>query len=115
MSRVPRFVVRIRIVFLKSTIRPCVSVSRPSSSTCSSVLNTSACAFSISSKSTTEYGFRRPPPGSAPPPPRGQRAALLVPDVSGRRADQPAHRVPLLVLAHVDADHVLVGVEQSGG
>jgi len=34
---------------------------------CSSVLNTSACAFSISSKSTTEYGLRRTASVSWPP------------------------------------------------
>ncbi len=48
------FEVMISTVFLKSTVRPWPSVSRPSSITCSSVLNTSVCAFSISSSSTTE-------------------------------------------------------------
>ena len=48
------FEVMITTVLRKSTVRPCASVSRPSSSTCSSVLNTSAWAFSISSSSTTE-------------------------------------------------------------
>ena len=37
----------------KSTVRPCPSVRRPSSSTCSSTLNTSACAFSTSSNRIT--------------------------------------------------------------
>ncbi|SED01210.1 hypothetical protein SAMN04490356_6490 [Streptomyces melanosporofaciens] len=46
-------------VLRKSTSRPWASVIRPSSRTCSRVLKTSACAFSISSKSTTEYGLRR--------------------------------------------------------
>ena len=46
--------VMMMMVFLKLTVRPLLSVSRPSSSTCSKVLNTSGCAFSISSKSTTE-------------------------------------------------------------
>jgi hypothetical protein len=41
-------------VLRKSTVRPCPSVSRPSSSTCSSRLNTSGWAFSISSNSTIE-------------------------------------------------------------
>ena len=54
-------------VLRKSTVRPWASVSRPSSSTCSSVLNTSACAFSISSNSTTEYGLRRTASVSWPP------------------------------------------------
>ena len=40
---------------------------RPSSSTCSNTLKTSGCAFSISSKSTTEYGFLRTASVSCPP------------------------------------------------
>ena len=52
-SWAPRLVVMMTIVFLKLATRPLLSVSRPSSSTCSSVLNTSGCAFSISSSSTT--------------------------------------------------------------
>ncbi len=44
----------IRMVFLKSTVRPLPSVMRPSSSTWSRTLNTSGWAFSISSKSITE-------------------------------------------------------------
>ena len=59
MKLVPRLEVMIRIVFLKSTTWPTESVRRPSSSTWSSMLNTSGWAFSISSKSTTEYGRRR--------------------------------------------------------
>ena len=43
-----------RTVFLKSTLRRELSVSTPSSSTCSRMLKTSGCAFSISSSSTTE-------------------------------------------------------------
>ena len=46
-------------VFLKSTVRPCASVSRPSSRICNSALKTSGWAFSISSNSTTENGLRR--------------------------------------------------------
>ena len=63
----PRLEVRMMIVFLKSTVRPWESVMRPSSSTCSRMLNTSGCAFSISSKSTTEYGFLRTASVSWPP------------------------------------------------
>ncbi len=44
----------------------------------------------------------------------GQLPAFLVADVPGRGADEPADRVPLLVLAHVDADDVVLGVEQRG-
>src|SRR5690348_10877851 len=40
---------------------------------------------------------------------------LLVPDVAGRRADQPRHGVALLVLAHVDPDHRPLVVEQELG
>ena len=57
----------IRIVFLKSTVLPWESVIRPSSSTCKSTLNTSGCAFSTSSKRTTEYGFLRTASVSCPP------------------------------------------------
>ena len=59
--------VRMIMVFLKSTVRPCESVIRPSSSTCSRTLNTSGCAFSISSNRTTEYGFLRTASVSWPP------------------------------------------------
>src|SRR6202011_888203 len=39
-------------------------------------------------------------------------ATLLIADIAGRGTDQAADGVPLLVLTHVDPDHVLVGVEQ---
>ena len=55
------------IVLVKSTVWPWLSVSRPSSSTCSRMLNTSRWAFSISSSSTTEYGRRRTASVSLPP------------------------------------------------
>mmetsp|Transcript_24046 Transcript_24046/g.81225 ORF Transcript_24046/g.81225 Transcript_24046/m.81225 type:complete len:496 (+) Transcript_24046:282-1769(+) len=72
----PTLEVRMMIVFLKLTVRPCPSVMRPSSRTCSSTLNTSGCALSTSSKSTTEYGLRRTasanwPPSSYPTYPGG--------------------------------------------
>ena len=54
MKRAPMLEVMIRIVFLKSMVLPRPSVRWPSSKTCSSTLNTSGCAFSISSSSTTE-------------------------------------------------------------
>jgi hypothetical protein len=54
MSRDPMFEVMMMTVFLKSTVRPLPSVNRPSSRTCNRTLKTSGCAFSISSKRTTE-------------------------------------------------------------
>src|SRR4051812_18838878 len=45
----------------------------------------------------------------------GELAALLVADVTGRGAHQAADRVALLVLAHVEADGVVLGVEQRPG
>ena len=45
----------------------------------------------------------------------GEVAALLVADVAGRRADQPGHGVPLHELAHVEADHGVLVVEQELG
>ena len=43
----------------------------------------------------------------------GQLAAFLESDVSGWGPHEPAHGVPLLVLAHVDADDVLLAVEEG--
>ena len=45
----------------------------------------------------------------------GQLAALLVPDVAGRRPDQARHGELLHVLAHVDPGHRRVVVEQELG
>mmetsp|Transcript_4747 Transcript_4747/g.11422 ORF Transcript_4747/g.11422 Transcript_4747/m.11422 type:complete len:201 (+) Transcript_4747:666-1268(+) len=63
----PMFEVKMMMVFLKLTVRPCPSVIRPSSNTWRRTLKTSGCAFSISSKSTTEYGRRRTASDSCPP------------------------------------------------
>ena len=52
--RAPMFDVMMMIVFLKSTVLPSPSVNWPSSKTCSRMLKTSGCAFSISSSRTTE-------------------------------------------------------------
>ena len=57
----------ISTVLRKSTERPWLSVRRPSSRICSSVLNTSGWAFSISSNSTTRNGLRRTASVSWPP------------------------------------------------
>ena len=94
-------------VFLKFTVRPWPSVSRPSSSTCRSTLKTSGCAFSISSRSTTRVGLA--------PHRLGELPALLVADIAGRGADEPRHRVLLHVLGHVEADHVVLVVEERRG
>ena len=61
------FDVMITIVFRKSTLRPCASVSLPSSRIWSRMLKTSGWAFSISSRRTTEYGLRRTASVSWPP------------------------------------------------
>ena len=49
------------------------------------------------------------------PAPRrfGELAALFEADVAGRRSDQPRDGVLLLVLAHVDADHRPLVIEQE--
>ena len=66
-SDAPMFDVMITIAWRKSTVRPCESVSRPSSRICRRMLNTSGWAFSISSSSSTEYGLRRTASVSWPP------------------------------------------------
>ena len=50
----PTFDVMMMMAFLNDTTRPWPSVRRPSSSTCNRMLNTSGCAFSISSSRITE-------------------------------------------------------------
>src|SRR5690606_6535763 len=50
-----------------------------------------------------------------PPHHLGQLPGLLVADVPGRRAHQPADGVPLLVLAHVEPHHPVVAAEQRLG
>src|ERR1035438_10167635 len=101
----PRLLVMMTMVFLKSTVLPCPSVSRPSSSTCNSTLKTSECAFSISSNKITEYGLRRTASLNWPP--------FLIADVAGRRADEPRDGVFLHVFAHVYADHRALVVEKK--
>src|SRR5258707_9565271 len=53
-SRMPRLEVMMITVLAKLTTFPFASLSRPSSRICNSMLNTSGCAFSISSKRITE-------------------------------------------------------------
>ena len=65
----------------------------------------SGCAFSISSSSSTAYGCWRMRVD--------EQAALLEADVSGRRADQPGHRVLLHVLAHVVADELVAEMKRE--
>jgi hypothetical protein len=61
------FEVMMITVLRKSTVRPCPSVRRPSSRIWRSTSKTSVCAFSISSRRTTEYGRRRTASVSWPP------------------------------------------------
>ena len=51
------------------------------------------------------------------PAPDGLRkmAAFLVPDIAGRRTDQPCDRVFLHEFGHVDPDHGVLGIEQECG
>ena len=67
MAFAPTFEVMTMTVLLKSTRRPVESVRCPSSIICKSMLHTSSCAFSISSNSTTDHGFRRTFSVSCPP------------------------------------------------
>ncbi len=63
----PMFEVQIITVFLNEIVWPLLSVSRPSSRICKSMLNISGWAFSTSSNNTTEYGFLRTASVSFPP------------------------------------------------
>src|SRR5262245_61318272 len=42
----------------------------------------------------------------------GKLSAFFEADVTGRRADQPRHRVFLLILGHINADHRVFVIEQ---
>ena len=81
----------------KSALRPLLSVSVPWSMTCSSTLKTSGGLLDLVEQ---QHGMRLLGDGL------GQQAALVETDVAGRRADQAAHRVPLHVLGHVEADQL---------
>ena len=91
-------------VLRKLTVRPWASVRRPSSRICSSVLKTSGMGLLDLVEQDDRVGLAAHGLGQLP--------ALLVADVAGRRAHQPADGVALLVLGHVEADHVVLGVEQ---
>src|ERR1700692_4409780 len=105
----PMFDVMTMIVLRKSTRRPWASVSFPSSRIWSRMLNTSGCAFSISSSRSTEYGFRRPAPPSCPP------LSSPVSPWGGGAPEERRHGVLLHVLRHVDLQHrVLVAEEELG-
>ena len=43
----------------------------------------------------------------------GELAAFLITDITRRRADEPRDRVLLHVLAHIQADHVVLAVEEG--
>ena len=45
----------------------------------------------------------------------GQLATLIVPNIAGGRTKQAGHRVPFLILTHVDAHNVLVIIEEELG
>ena len=94
-------------VFLKSTVRPCPSVSRPSSSTCKQHVE----HIVVRLLDFVEQHHLIGPPAHG----FGQHAAFLIADIARRRADQPRDRVLLHELRHVDADHRGVVVEQECG
>ena len=66
-SLLPMFDVMTKMLFLKLTVLPFPSVNWPSSMICKSKFRTSSCAFSNSSKRTTECGDLRTASVSWPP------------------------------------------------
>ena len=96
-----------RTVFLKSTVRPLASVRRPSSMHLQQdVEDVGVRLFDFVEEDdgvgTAAHGL-------------GELAAFVVADVAGRRADETRDGVLLHVLAHVDADHGLLVVEEEFG
>ena len=116
----PKFDVMIRIQFLKLTVRPCESVTRPSSSIYK-ISHTSDCRLQkCDLKEDVEHvsvgfldfveeddGVRTSTDGF------GQLAAFFVADVSGRGTDQSTDIVLLHILAHVDSNEGVFGVEEK--
>ena len=101
----PRFEVMMISTLRKSTVRPCPSVSRPSSSTCKQdVEHVRMRLLDL----VEQHHLVGPPPHRL-----GQRPALLVADIARRRTDQPGDRVLLHIFGHVDAHERGVVVEQE--
>ena len=94
-------------VLRKSTVRPCPSVRRPSSSSCSSDVEHVGVGLLDLVEQDHRVGTAAHGLGELP--------ALVVADVAGRRPDEARHRVLLHVLGHVDPDHVRLVVEQEVG
>src|SRR5690606_11458333 len=42
----------------------------------------------------------------------GQLSSLIIPDITWRRTDQAADRMPLLILGHIDPYHGIVIIEE---
>ena len=101
----PRLDVMTMTVLRKSTVRPWPSVSRPSSSTCSSTLKTSGMRLLDLVEQNHRVGLAAHR--------FGEITALLVADVARRRADHAADRVLLHELRHVEAHQRLFGIEQK--
>ena len=101
----PMLLVMMMTVFLKSTVRPCASVRRPSSRSCKQDVEDVRMRLLdlVEQHDLVRAAANR----------LGELAALLVADVARRRADQARHGELLHVLAHVDADHRLLVVEEE--
>ena len=95
------------MVFEKSMWRPLPSVSRPSSSTCSSSSSTSR--FGL--VDLVEHHHRRGLAAHG----LGELAAFAEAHVAGRRADQARDAVAFGHLGHVDADHRVAAAEHHVG
>ena len=98
--RAPILEVMIMIVFLKSILRPRPSVICPSSNACSKRLNTSGCAFSISSNNTIEYGFLLTF--------LSQLTTFFITNVSWRCSNQSRNREFLHVLRHINPNQCIL-------
>ena len=106
-SRLPRLVVMMMTVFLKSTERPCASVSRPSSKH----LQQRVEDVGVRLLDLVEEHHRE----RLAPHLLGELATLFVADVTRRRTEQPGRSVLLAELAHVEGDErVLVTEEELG-
>src|SRR5581483_1434608 len=97
-----RFDVMISTTLVKSTVRPCPSVRRPEQH----VEHRGMRLVDL----VEQHARVRPAPDRL-----RELPALVVADVAGGCADEARHGVLLLVLAHVDADHRPLVVEEEVG
>src|SRR3989344_4700981 len=103
MNSAPALLVAMIIVLAKLTVRPSISVRRPSSSTCRNRSKIFGFAFSISTRRSEREGAGNSRLGGAP---AGSRIWIT---------NQPSLAFAALILGHIEANHSAFTAEIDGG